>query len=202
MPVLWDKERRTIVNNESSEIIRMLNSEFNAFGDASRDFYPADLRDVIDRINELVYDNINNGVYRAGFATRQNQYEKAFDALFGALDEIEALLSRQRYLAGERLTEADWRLFTTLVRFDAIYYSHFKCNLRRLIDYKNLSNYTHELYQIPGVADTVNLRHIKQHYYASHETINPTRIVPKGPLLDFRRPHDRNRLPGGPFQRV
>lgn len=191
VPVLWDKQEKTIVSNESSEIIRMLNSAFDAWGDASLDFYPTDVRAEIDAVNDLVYPNINNGVYRSGFATTREAYEEAFDDLFSALDEIEHRLSRKRYLAGDRLTEADWRLFTTLIRFDAVYYSHFKCNLRRIADYPNLSNYTRELFQIPGVADTVNFRHIKAHYYASHESINPTRIVPKGPELDFSAPHDR-----------
>jgi len=194
VPVLWDKKSATIVNNESAEIIRMLNSAFDAWGDATIDFYPEPLRGEIDRINALVYDNVNNGVYRCGFATTQTAYEEAFDALFQTLDVLEEGLKRQRYLTGGHLTEADWRLFTTLVRFDAVYYSHFKCNLRRLADYPNLWSYTRELYQVPGIAETVNLAHIKRHYYSSHESINPTRIVPKGPLLDFTTPHDRNRL--------
>ena len=193
VPVLWDKSSRSIVNNESSEIIRMLNSAFDAWGRADVDFYPAPLRGHIDEINALVYERINNGVYRAGFATTQAAYEEAFDGLFAALERIEALLSRQRYLVGDRLTEADWRLFTTLVRFDAVYYGHFKCNLRRLVDYPNLSNYARELYQVPKVAATVDLDHIKRHYYASQKTINPTGIVPKGPALDFAAPHDRAR---------
>ncbi|HYB55429.1 MAG TPA: glutathione S-transferase family protein [Alphaproteobacteria bacterium] len=193
VPVLWDKSSRSIVNNESSEIIRMLNSAFDAWGRADVDFYPAPLRGHIDEINALVYERINNGVYRAGFATTQAAYEEAFDGLFAALERIEALLSRQRYLVGDRLTEADWRLFTTLVRFDAVYHGHFKCNLRRLVDYPNLSNYARELYQVPKVAATVDLDHIKRHYYASQKTINPTGIVPKGPALDFAAPHDRAR---------
>ncbi|HJU27676.1 MAG TPA: glutathione S-transferase family protein [Candidatus Binataceae bacterium] len=191
VPVLYDKETRMIVNNESAEIIRMLNSAFDQWGDASLDFYPRDLRGEIDRINAAVYDNVNNGVYKAGFATAQHAYEAAFDALFRTLAAIETLLSSQRYLAGDRVTEADWRLFTTLVRFDAVYYSHFKCNLRRIIDYPNLWNYTRDLYQAPGVADTVSLEQIKRHYYSSHVRINPTRIVPKGPAIDFAAPHDR-----------
>lgn len=193
VPVLWDKQRQTIVNNESSEIIRMFNSAFNRFTEADYDYYPAALRDKIDPINEFVYDNINNGVYRSGFATTQSAYEEAFVQLFNALDAIEAKLSKQRYLAGDRITEADWRLFTTLIRFDAVYYNHFKCNQRRIIDYDNLSNYTRELYQVPGVKETVNMEHIKQHYYYSHVTVNPTRIVPKGPALDFSVPHNRER---------
>jgi putative glutathione S-transferase len=193
VPVLWDKEKRTIVNNESAEIIRMLNSAFDEWGDASIDFYPEALRLEIDRINPVVYENVNNGVYRSGFATTQAAYEEGFDALFRTFNELEARLSRQRYLAGDRITEADWRLFTTLVRFDAVYYVHFKCNLRHISDYPNLWNYTRELYQVPGVADTVNLTHIKRHYYMSHASINPTRIVPKGPAIDFSTPHDRDR---------
>lgn len=194
VPVLWDRKEQTIVSNESAEIIRMLNSAFDEWGDGRLDFYPEDLRGEIDKVNERVYDAINNGVYKAGFATKQEAYEEAFDALFAALDEVEARLSGQRYLAGNAMTEADWRLFTTLVRFDAVYYSHFKCNQRRIDDYPNISNYLRELYQVPGVAETVNMHHIKSHYYGSHETINPTRIVPKGPALDFARPHDRAKM--------
>jgi putative glutathione S-transferase len=194
VPVLWDKRTGTIVNNESSEIIRMLNRAFDNFGDATLDFYPADLRGEIDRVNPVVYDTVNNGVYKCGFATSQQAYEEAFDALFKTLDELEGRLSRHRYLAGPRVTEADWRLFTTLVRFDAVYYGHFKCNQRRIIDYPNLWNYTRDLYQVPGVAETVNLFHIKHHYYGSHVTINPTRIVPKGPAIDFGTPHNRAQL--------
>lgn len=194
VPVLWDKETGTIVSNESSEIIRMLNSAFDEWGDASVDLWPAALRDEIEAVNDRVYPSINNGVYRAGFATTQKAYEEAFDELFDALDEIEQRLSRGRYLVGARLTEADIRLFTTLVRFDAVYYGHFKCNLRQIRDYDNLSNYLRDIYQMPGIAGTVNMLHIKQHYYASHETVNPTRIVPKGPELDFDLPHDRDRF--------
>ncbi|TPI44702.1 glutathione S-transferase family protein [Mesorhizobium sp. B2-9-1] len=194
VPVLWDKGQETIVNNESSEIIRMLNSAFDEWGDAGLDFYPAVLRVEIDRINALVYPAINNGVYRAGFATTQKAYEEAFGELFTALDTIEERLSQQRYLTGERITEADWRLFTTLVRFDPVYVGHFKCNLRRIADYPNLSNYLRDLYQVPGVARTVSLHHIKAHYYGSHRSINPTGIVPAGPELDYAAPHDRNRF--------
>jgi len=194
VPVLWDKKTETIVSNESSEIIRMLNSAFDAWGDAALDFYPQALRGEIDAINERVYPAINNGVYRAGFATTQEAYEEAFTELFEALDEMEARLSGQRYLTGDRLTEADWRLFTTLIRFDAVYVGHFKCNLRRIDDYPALSNYLRDLYQHGGVAETVGLDHIKRHYYGSHDTINPTRIVPVGPALDFDRPHDRARF--------
>jgi len=194
VPVLWDKERRTIVNNESPEIIRMLNSAFAAFTNNRADYYPAELRAEIDRINARVYSDVNIGVYRAGFATVQAAYEEGCRAVFAALDWIEDILSRQRYLAGARLTEADWRLFTTLVRFDAVYYGHFKCNVRRIADYPNLSNYLRDLYQVPGVAETVNLDHIKRHYYMSHAAINPTRIVPIGPQLNFAAPHDRTRF--------
>ena len=195
VPVLWDKERGTIVNNESAEIIRMFNSAFDAFGDAGRDFYPAELRGEIDAVNETVYEHLNNGVYKAGFATHQEPYEAAVAKLFETLDEIENRLSSQRYLCGARVTEADWRLFTTLLRFDPVYHGHFKCNLKRLVDYPNLWGYTRDLYQTPGVAATCNLEHIKRHYYESHETVNPTRIVPAGPIIDFTAPHDRDRFP-------
>jgi len=194
VPVLWDKQLGTIVSNESSEIIRMMNSEFDAIGDASLDFYPAELRDEIDAMNEFVYPRINNGVYRCGFATTQEAYEEAFCELFSALDALEDRLSRQRYLVGDRITEADWRLFTTLARFDLVYVGHFKCNLRRIADYPNLSGYLRELYQVPGIVDTVDPRHIKQHYYGSHQNINPTGIVPVGPELDLGRPHGRECL--------
>ena len=194
VPALWDKERRTIVNNESAEIIRMLNGAFSRFTNVRTDYYPPALREEIDRVNALVYENVNNGVYRAGFATAQEAYEEAFRAVFGALDELERRLARQRYLAGRDITEADWRLFTTLVRFDAVYYSHFKCNLRRIIDYPNLSNYLRDLYQQGDVAATVNMDHIKRHYYGSQRHVNPTGIVPLGPQLDFLAPHDRGRF--------
>jgi glutathionyl-hydroquinone reductase len=193
VPVLWDRKQQTIVNNESSEIIRMLNSEFEASAGAHDDYYPQRLRVEIDAVNKAVYENINNGVYRCGFATTQDAYERAFDSLFAALDEMETRLARARYLVGDRITEADWRLFTTLVRFDAVYYGHFKCNLRRIEHYPNLSNYLRDLYQVPGVAETVDMDQIKHHYYASHRHINPTGIVPRGPTLDFSRPHDRAR---------
>jgi len=195
VPVLWDKKNRTVVNNESSEIIRMLNSEFDAFTEVKTDYYPAALRAEIDRINDIVYPNINNGVYRAGFATSQEAYEKAARGLFLALDQIEAVLSRQRYLVGSKITEADWRLFTTLIRFDTVYYSHFKCNLRRIADYPNLWNYLRDLYQEPGIAETVSIDHIKRHYYGSQRQVNPTGIVPIGPIIDFTAPHDRGRFP-------
>jgi len=194
VPALWDKERRTIVNNESGEIIRMLNGAFGRFTNVRTDYYPPALREEIDRVNALVYENVNNGVYRAGFATAQEAYDEAFHALFHVLDELERRLARHRYLVGGDITEADWRLFTTLVRFDAVYYSHFKCNLRRIIDYPNLSNYLRDLYQQPGVAATVNMDHIKRHYYGSQRHVNPTGIVPLGPQLDFSAPHDRGRF--------
>lgn len=194
VPVLWDKKRATIVNNESAEIVRMLNSAFDAFTPVRDDYYPPALRAQIDALNDDVYPNINNGVYRAGFATTQEAYEEAYRTLFAALARMEERLSRSRYLAGAALTEADWRLFTTLVRFDAVYYGHFKCNERRIADYPNLSNYVRELFQMPGVGATVDLDHIKRHYYWSHAQINPTRIVPLGPALDFTAPHDRARL--------
>lgn len=194
VPVLYDRQQDTIVNNESSEIIRMLNSAFNEWGDKDTDFYPHQLRQDIDRINEFVYHSINNGVYKTGFATTQSAYEQAFHNLFQALDELEGLLSRQRYLVSDRITEADWRLFTTLVRFDPVYVGHFKCNLKRLVDYPNLWAYTRELYQQPGVAGTVHMDHIKDHYYKSHVSINPTRIVPIGPELNFDEPHGRDSL--------
>ncbi|REK03295.1 MAG: glutathione S-transferase family protein [Acidobacteria bacterium] len=200
VPVLWDREAQTIVSNESSEIIRMLNSAFDRFGDASVDFAPEELLGEIDAVNERVYHSVNNGVYKCGFATEQAPYEKAFGELFATLDWLEERLADRRYLVGDRLTEADWRLFTTLVRFDAVYHGHFKCNLRRIVDYPNLSNYLRELYQIPGVADTVRFDHIKPHYYRSHPMVNPTRIVPVGPQLDLDRPHDRERLPGAPWR--
>jgi glutathionyl-hydroquinone reductase len=192
VPVLYDTRRQVIVNNESSEIIRMLNGAFDAWGHRGLDLYPEPLRAEIDAVNALVYEHVNNGVYRAGFATTQDAYEAAFDRLFATLDELERCLGRQRYLVGDRITEADWRLFTTLVRFDAVYYGHFKCNRRRLIDYPSLWAYTRELYQVPGIAETVRMDHIKRHYYASHRVINPTGIVPKGPELDFEAPHGRD----------
>ena len=193
VPILWDKKTNTIVNNESSEIIRMLNTAFNDFTDNKTDYYPVEIQKQIDEINQPIYDNINNGVYRCGFANTQQAYEKAFNRLFDQLDKTEELLSRQRYLLGEQITEADWRLFTTLVRFDAVYVGHFKCNLKRINDYQNISNYLRELYQIPGIAETVDIDYIKRHYYFSHTSINPTQIIPQGPLLDFTSAHDRNR---------
>jgi putative glutathione S-transferase len=196
VPALWDKQQKRLVNNESADLVRMFNSAFDELTDNRLDFYPEPLRETIDAVNEDVYEHINNGVYKAGFATEQAVYDKHVIALFEALDRMEARLGEQRYLAGEWLTEADIRLFTTLIRFDAVYHGHFKCNLRRIEDYPNLSNYLRELYQWPGIKETVNFEHIQRHYYYSHPTINPTRIVPRGPLLDFERPHDRERLSG------
>lgn len=191
VPILWDKKHNTIVNNESSEIMRMFNSAFAALTDVSTDYYPEALRAQIERINKPIYEHINNGVYRCGFATSQGAYEKAFDHLFGGLDRVEAILSTQRYLVGDQLTEADWRLFTTLVRFDAVYVGHFKCNLKRIADYPSLSNFLRELYQLPGIAGTVDIDYIKRHYYFSHTSVNPSQIIPKGPALNFSAPHDR-----------
>jgi len=194
VPVLWDKQEETIVCNESAEIIRIFNSAFNELTGNTDDYYPPEWRDAINEINTFVYHNVNNGVYKCGFATKQKVYGKAYDALFTALDKLETQLSGQRYLVGNRITEADWRLFTTLVRFDAVYYGHFKCNRNRICDMPNLWGYLRDLYQQPGIAETVNMEHIKQHYYYSHESINPTRIVPKGPDLDFTTAHGRETL--------
>jgi putative glutathione S-transferase len=188
VPVLWDKTTGAIVSNESSEIIRMFNSAFDGCGAAAGDYYPADLRGEIGALNKRIYDTVNNGVYKAGFATVQAAYEEAIEPLFETLDWLEARLAGHRYLCGERLTEADWRLFTTLVRFDAVYVGHFKCNIRRIADYPRLWAYVRRLYQVPGVAETVNFRHIKGHYYESHKTINPSGIVPVGPEIDFAAP--------------
>ena len=196
VPVLWDKQEQRIVNNESAEIIRIFNHAFDDLTGNRLDLYPEPLQVEIDALNERIYPAINNGVYRAGFATSQQAYEQAFDEVFAELDCLEQHLGERRYLAGEYLTEADWRLFTTLIRFDAVYHGHFKCNLRRLADYPNLSNWLRELYQWPGVAETVNFEHIQKHYYMSHKTINPNGIVPKGPLQDFSAAHDREKLPG------
>jgi len=201
VPVLWDKQQQRIVSNESAEIIRMFNSAFDGLTGNRLDLYPEALRADIERLNTRIYPAVNNGVYRAGFATSQQAYEQAFDDLFAELDGLEQRLGEQRYLVGEYLTEADVRLFTTLIRFDAVYYSHFKCNLRRIDDYPNLSNWLREMYQWPGIGETVDSTHIKGHYYASHRTINPTGIVPKGPAQDFTHSHDRQRLSGrGIFQ--
>ncbi|WP_095143222.1 glutathione S-transferase family protein [Pseudomonas sp. Irchel s3b6] len=196
VPVLWDNQQKRIVSNESAEIIRMFNSAFDGMTGNSLDFYPQPLRTAIDELNARIYPAVNNGVYRAGFATSQAAYEEAFDELFAELDRLEGLLGNKRYLTGDYLTEADIRLFTTLIRFDAVYYGHFKCNLRRIADYPNLSNWLRELYQWQGIAETVDFTHIKHHYYASHRTINPTGVVPKGPEQDFTVPHDRQRLSG------
>jgi putative glutathione S-transferase len=191
VPVIWDKAQGTIVSNESADIIRMFNQAFDAAGAAEGDFYPTALRKQIDAVNAVVYDTVNNGVYKSGFATTQEAYEEAVIPLFETLDHLENRLDDQRYVCGDRLTEADWRLFTTLIRFDAVYVGHFKCNIRRIEDYPNLSNYLRELYQMPGIAETVEFHAIKLHYYGSHDTINPHYIVPAGPAQDFHRPHDR-----------
>jgi len=192
VPVLWDKRTHTIVSNESSEIIRMFNSAFDDVGAKPGNYYPEPLRAEIDALNAVVYETLNNGVYKSGFATTQHAYEAAVAPLFATLDDLEMRLSNIRYLIGPTVTEADWRAFTTLIRFDAVYVGHFKCNLKRLADYPALSGYVRDLYQRPGVADTVHMDHIKNHYYQSHPTINPTRIVPLGPELDFSTPHDRH----------
>lgn len=194
VPLLWDKKTNAIVSNESSEIIRMFNSAFDEVGAVAGDFLPSESIREIDEINAFVYSAINNGVYKAGFATTQAAYEEPLIELFAALDTLEARLAAQRYLIGDTLTEADWRLFTTLVRFDAVYVGHFKCNIRRIIDYPNLWGYLRDLYQVPGVKETINMTHIKQHYYTSHANINPTRIIPVGPVIDFNEPHDRAHL--------
>jgi len=194
VPVLWDKETHTIVSNESAEIIRMFNSAFDQVGASGGDFYPAALRAAIDPVNDRIYETVNNGVYKTGFATSQEAYEEAVIPLFETLDWLEDRLAHQRYLLGPDITEADWRLFTTLIRFDPVYVGHFKCNLKRITDYPNLSNYVRDLFQQPGVAATVNIHHIKSHYYGSHESINPSRIVPLGPTIDYAQTHDRDRL--------
>ena len=191
VPVLWDKKTGTIVSNESSEIIRMFNCAFDGIGALDGDYYPKNLRTQIDELNDRIYNTLNNGVYRCGFATTQSAYEAAINPLFDTLDWLEAILSETRYLTGTSITEADWRLFTTLIRFDPVYVGHFKCNLRRIIDYPNLSNYLLDLYQQPGLSETVNMKHIKEHYYGSHETINPSRVVPMGPDIDFTETHNR-----------
>ncbi|CAG2156775.1 Glutathionyl-hydroquinone reductase YqjG [Cupriavidus yeoncheonensis] len=194
VPVLWDRQRSTIVCNESSEILRMMNSAFDSLGATPGDYYPAGLRAEIDTVNARIYDTVNNGVYKAGFATSQAAYEEAVWPLFETLDWLEARLATQRYLVGNRLTEADIRLFTTLVRFDPVYVGHFKCNLRRIADYPALSGFVRDLYQHPGIAGTVNFEHIKRHYYESHHTLNPAGVVPAGPVLDLAAPHGRERL--------
>jgi putative glutathione S-transferase len=198
VPVLWDKENGTIVNNESREIARMLDTQFDGVPGARPevDFYPEALREEVDRTIDAIYEPINNGVYRTGFAATQEAYDDAVTELFDALDRWESVLGKRRYLCGDRITEADWFMFTTLLRFDPVYYVHFKCNIRRIVDYPNLWGYLRDLYQYPGVSETCRLDHIKRHYYTSHESINPTRIVPKGPEIDYSVPHDRGRLPG------
>lgn len=193
VPVLWDKVEKTIVSNESAEIIRMLNSAFDGITGNTDDYWPEDLREAIEPVNSRIYDTLNNGVYKCGFATTQEAYDEAVAPLFDTLDWLEDRLSKQRYLMGERITEADWRLFTTLVRFDPVYHGHFKCNRRRLVDYPNLWAYTRELYQWPGVAQTVNFDHIRRHYYFSQDSVNPHRIVPVGPDIDFDAPHARDK---------
>ncbi len=196
IPILWDREKRTIVSNESAEIVRMLNSAFDAVGANGNDYYPGELRAEIDELNAFIYPNLNNGVYRAGFATTQEAYEEAARAVFAALDTLEARLATRRYLLGPWLTEADVRLFTTLIRFDPVYHGHFKCNLRRVVDYPNLWGFVRDVYQLPGIADTVHIDVIKRHYYRSHPTVNPSRVVPIGPALDYAAPHGRERLAG------
>jgi len=191
VPALWDRRTGTLVNNESADLIRMLNHAFQAWASDATDYYPADRRERIDALNARIYDAVNNGVYKAGFATTQHAYEQAVTQIFDCLDELDGLLGRQRYLTGEAITEADWRLFTTLVRFDAVYVGHFKCNRRRISDYPNLSGYLRELYQVPGVSATVSIDHIKRHYYTSHPQLNPTRIIPVGPDLDLDKPPGR-----------
>ncbi len=191
VPVLWDKHTKTIVSNESPEIIRMFNAAFDEVGAVQGDYYPEHLRSEIDALNDRIYTTVNNGVYRCGFATTQAAYEEAITPLFDTLDWLEDILSRKRYLTGGQITEADWRLFTTLIRFDPVYVGHFKCNIRRIADYPNLSNYLRDLYQQPGIARTVNMEHIKRHYYESHTSINPSQVVPNGPDIDYKTPHDR-----------
>jgi putative glutathione S-transferase len=200
VPVLWDKETKRIVSNSDDDLLRMLNSEFADFATNDYDFYPRDLQPEIDALNETIYERVNNGVYLAGFATRQKPYERAAKKLFETLDDLDARLAVRRYLCGERMTEADWRLFPTLIRFDAVYHGHFKCNLHRIVDYPNLWPYLRDLYQHNGVAETVNFYHIKRHYYVTHEEINPTRIVPIGPKLDLDKPHGRECLNALPLE--
>lgn len=194
VPVLWDKETKRIVSNSDDDIMRMFNSAFNGLTDSTVDLCPEELREEIDRLNVFLYENVNDGVYRVGFATSQKVYENAVRSLFEALDSLESRLSTQRYLFGTRTVETDWRLFVTLIRFDAVYHGHFKCNLRRIVDYPHLFGYLKDLYQDEGISDTVNLDHIKRHYYITHDDINPTRIVPLGPDQDFHAPHGRDHL--------
>lgn len=197
VPVLWDRQARRIVNNSEDDICRIFNDAFNAFGNREVDLFPKDLEGEHAELAAFIYDQVNNGVYKAGFATSQRAYEKACRALFAALDELDARLATQRFLFGPRIVEADWRLFCTLVRFDAVYHGHFKCNVRRIVDYENLQGYLMALYQQPGIAETVNFDHIKRHYYITHDDINPTRIVPIGPALDLTQPHNRADLLSG-----
>jgi putative glutathione S-transferase len=194
VPVLWDTHRKRIVTNSDDDLMRMLNREFNAFTDSRLDLYPATLQHDIDALNPFIYERVNNGVYLAGFATAQGPYERAVRNLFDALDQLEARLADRRYLFGSQFVETDWRLFVTLVRFDAVYHGHFKCNLRRIIDYSNLFGYLKDLYQAQGIAETVDFDHIKRHYYMTHDDINPTRIVPLGPIQDLSGPHGREQL--------
>ncbi len=192
VPVLWDKQKNTLVSNESADILRMFNSAFDATGARAGDYYPADLREKIDEVNRWVYDTVNNGVYKAGFATSQSAYDEAVTALFHSLEKLEQMLGQHRYLTGNRLTEADLRLWTTLVRFDPVYVTHFKCDKHRLSDYLNLNGFLREIYQLPGVAETVNLAHIRNHYYRSHKTLNPSGVIPVGPAFDWDEPHGRD----------
>jgi glutathionyl-hydroquinone reductase len=201
VPVLWDKELGKIVNNSEDDICRMFNEVFGKFGDASIDLFPKDLAPEQDQLSAYIYENVNNGVYKAGFATEQQAYERAVRKVFAALEQLEQRLATSRYLFGDRIVETDWRLFCTLVRFDAVYYGHFKCNLRRIAEYPNLGGYLRDLYQQPGIAETVNLDHIKRHYYMTHEEINPSRIVPLGPVLELARPHGREHLSHDPAAR-
>jgi putative glutathione S-transferase len=194
VPILWDKKTQTIVNNESIEIIRLFNSAFNELTGNDDDYFPVELREEIELVNSRIYDTINNGVYKAGFATSQEAYNNAYNALFSSLDWLEERLSKQRYLVGDQITEADWRLFTTLIRFDAVYHGHFKCNRHKLSEFHHISNYVNELYQVKGIAGTVDLEYTKIHYYASHVTINPTQIVPLGAEQNFNAPHNRERI--------
>ena len=194
VPVLWDKVARKIVNNSEDDICRMFNEVFGRFGESNVNLFPPDLAQEQEQLSSFIYNQVNNGVYKAGFAVSQRAYERAAHSLFAALDQLEERLSTRRYLFGNRIVETDWRLFCTLVRFDAVYYSHFKCNVRRIIDYPNFDGYLRDLYQQPGIAEAVNMDHIKRHYYMTHDKINPTRIVPIGPQLDFSRPHGRERL--------
>ena len=191
VPILWDKQQNTIVSNESSEIIRMFNTAFNEITGNTDDYWPEEMRDAIEPVNARIYDTLNNGVYKCGFATSQDAYDAAIDPLFDTLDWLDARLGENRYLMGDTITEADWRLWTTLIRFDMVYHLHFKCNRKRIIDYANIWGFTRELYQWPGVAETVNMAHIVRHYHYSHETINPHRIIPTNPNLDFSAPHHR-----------